>query len=441
MRYRVGVVIVSRNHAKYIRDAIASLEAQEGVDLVIRLGDNASEDGTLAIAKEAIAASGRFDDVAYLEGDGDGWSDLFRRAILAMPRGLDGITLISGDDLYRPNVLARFVELLHGNFDKPPLVVTGLLRKVTEQLAPMAWFYAHRPGGAGVRVGRSARHPRADRLYRPDDGHVHPRALEVAAEYLEGLQYVDDAAIFAALCELEGNILHVPVHLSDYRQHVSSASQSRRVDVHADTLRVFDRLRQRTGIDLDNARDRSRRSLLMELGLVVARRDQWKKFPYAFDAAVADWMTSGPGAAQAARDAGAFAEGLLRGAVRLVRAPGGGGGSGSSQSVSERVGQASARLPHPLGPPLPKVGEDPRSRSSPSPAGRGVGMRVPSLLPALLPRVNSATTRTTSRASLSLRCGPIGRLSISAPRSVAIGSAPGSGNPARYAPERCGGVG
>ena len=325
MRYRIGVVIVARNHAKYIRDCIASLEAQESVDLVIRLGDNASEDGTLAIAREAIAASGRFDDVAYFEGDGDGWSDLFRRAILALPRGLDGITLISGDDLYRPNVLGRFVELLHGSFDKPPLVVTGLLRKVTEELAPMQWFYAHRPGGAGAYASGDP----LDILVQtgttvPMMGMFTPRALEVAAEYLEGLKYVDDAAIFAALCELEGSILHVPVHMSDYRQHVSSASQSRRVDVHADTLRVFDRLRRRTGIDLDHARDRSRRSLLMELGLVVARRDQWKKFPYAFDAAVADWMASRPGAAQAARDAGAFAEGLIRGAVRLVRAPGGG---------------------------------------------------------------------------------------------------------------------
>ena len=56
---------------------------------------------------------------------------------------------------------------------------------------------------------------------------------------------------------------------------------------------------------------------------MVARRDQWKKFPYAFDAAVADWTAVRPGAEQAARDAGAFAEGLLRGVVRLVRAPGG----------------------------------------------------------------------------------------------------------------------
>ena len=325
MRYRIGVVVVARNHAKYIRDCIASLEEQEDVDLVIRFGDNASEDGTMEIAREALAASGRFDDVAYLEGDGDGWSDLFRRAILALPRGLDGITLISGDDLYRPNVLRRFVELLRGSFDKPPLVVTGLLRKVTEQLAPIGWFYANRPGGAGAFASGDP----LDILVQtgttvPLMGMFAPRALEVAAEYLEGLKYVDDAAIFAALCELDGSIVHVPVHLSDYRQHVDSASQSRKVDVHADTLRVFDRLQQRTGINLDHARGRSRRSLLMELGLVVGRRDQWKKFPYAFEAAVADWTTARPGAEQVARDAGSFAEGLIRGAVRLVRAPGGG---------------------------------------------------------------------------------------------------------------------
>lgn len=323
MRPHIGIVMTSYMHARFIRDAVRSIVRQDGVELSVVLADNASTDGTKAIALEEFEAGGFRSQVSTVDGQGDGWSGMLREALRVIPPRVDAFTAMSGDDCLAPAALERCARLLlDPSYTVAPLCVTGMWRRVDSTLDVLGWF-------ATTQAGRSGFYPAGDPLDALTisgrvpfmQGVYAPAVAQLAAEYLEGVDYADDIAITAALIELGAHVLHAPIHFYDYRQHSASANRTRAIEVLTDQVKVLDRLARRTGVDVAAARA----ALCSDLAARMGEALELRVLPSRADA----FRRALPGIAHGTSHLRpalfrAFAAGATRAAIRNVRRPGGG---------------------------------------------------------------------------------------------------------------------
>lgn len=130
-RPSVSVVIPCYNYGRYLPDAVASALDQDGLDVDVLVVDDASPDGSAAVARSLAEVDPRVDVIVHEENAGhirtynDG---------LAKARG-DYVVLLSADDLLPRNALSRAVSLM----ERHPSVglVYGFARSFTDEPQPV----------------------------------------------------------------------------------------------------------------------------------------------------------------------------------------------------------------------------------------------------------------------------------------------------------------
>lgn len=110
-RSRVDVIVPCYNYGRYLRDCLASIGSQGGVDLRVLILDDASTDETPRVAAELAANDPR---IAWRRHDRN------RGHIATYNEGIDWasgdyLLLISADDLLTPGALGRAATLLDGH--------------------------------------------------------------------------------------------------------------------------------------------------------------------------------------------------------------------------------------------------------------------------------------------------------------------------------------
>ena len=107
-RPRVGVAIPCYRYGQYLPDCVQSVLGQEGVEVDVLIVDDASPDGSGAVAEKLASSDPRVRAVA--RGQNLGHIATFNEAV----SGVDGefVVLLSADDLLTPGSLARSAALL-----------------------------------------------------------------------------------------------------------------------------------------------------------------------------------------------------------------------------------------------------------------------------------------------------------------------------------------
>jgi hypothetical protein len=115
---RLWVVIVNYQTPQLTLDCLASLhqERQQGVDLIVRLVDNASEDHSIPFLNQAIIEHQwqswvRFEPLPFNGGFAYGSNAVMRQA-LESPQGPDYILLLNPDTVVRAGAIVPLVEFL-----------------------------------------------------------------------------------------------------------------------------------------------------------------------------------------------------------------------------------------------------------------------------------------------------------------------------------------
>jgi glycosyltransferase involved in cell wall biosynthesis len=107
-RPTVSVVVPCYNYGRYLSQCVESVLSQEGVDVDVLIVDDASPDGSVAVARELAAADDR---VKVLEHPvNKGHIQTYNDGLAAV----DGeyVVLLSADDLLSPGSLARSTALM-----------------------------------------------------------------------------------------------------------------------------------------------------------------------------------------------------------------------------------------------------------------------------------------------------------------------------------------
>lgn len=136
-RPTVSVVVPCFNYARYLPDAVGSVLGQDGVDVDVVVVDDASTDGSLAVARSIAAADARVRVVAHASNRGP--VETFNDG-LAVASG-EYLVRLDADDLLTPGSLARAVAvaealpgvgLVYGHpvhfHGEPPTIAPGRVR-------------------------------------------------------------------------------------------------------------------------------------------------------------------------------------------------------------------------------------------------------------------------------------------------------------------------
>jgi glycosyltransferase involved in cell wall biosynthesis len=120
----LSVVVPAYNNGKYVGATIESILSQEGVDLELIVADHTSPDDTRAVVE------GYLDDarLTLLDTPAGGGAPANWQRVTAEATGTY-LKLVCGDDVLRPGVLARQVELLEKS---PGAVLTACRRDVID---------------------------------------------------------------------------------------------------------------------------------------------------------------------------------------------------------------------------------------------------------------------------------------------------------------------
>jgi Glycosyl transferase family 2 len=112
-RPTVSVVVPCYNYGHYLRDCVGSITAQPGVEVEVLIVDDASPDGSVAVARELAAEDPR---VRVLEHETNrGHIATYNDGLAAV----DGayVVLLSADDLLAPGALGRATALMEARPD------------------------------------------------------------------------------------------------------------------------------------------------------------------------------------------------------------------------------------------------------------------------------------------------------------------------------------
>src|ERR1700761_9426988 len=110
---KVLVILASYNGAAWLQEQLASIHAQENVEMVILIGDDGSSDGSKLLLE---AAAGRDLRVVFWErpsgSAGANFRRLYREANLD---GIDYVALADQDDVWHPRKLSNAIAALREN--------------------------------------------------------------------------------------------------------------------------------------------------------------------------------------------------------------------------------------------------------------------------------------------------------------------------------------
>jgi glycosyltransferase involved in cell wall biosynthesis len=121
----VSICIPTYNHARFLKDAVASATAQRYADLEILIVDNASQDETPEIAAQLASKDARIKYLRHPENVG-----LIRNfdACLQIAQGRY-IKYLCSDDVLEPECVARMAEVLDA---QPEVAVVACARTMTD---------------------------------------------------------------------------------------------------------------------------------------------------------------------------------------------------------------------------------------------------------------------------------------------------------------------
>jgi len=220
---RVSVIVPSYNAERFLRAALDSALAQEGVALEVLVADDGSTDGTAAIL------AGYGDRIRVLRQDHRGPAAA-RNAAAREARG-EYVALLDADDRFRPGKLARQAAVLDTRPDVG-LVYTGwdVVDADGRPLPHQGWSREEGDVLPRLLLGNLA-HPVAVMLRRGP-------MLEVGG-FDETLQVNEDWELFLRLALRGGRWACVDAPLCEYRVH--GGQSHRRVQlVYRTRLRILD---------------------------------------------------------------------------------------------------------------------------------------------------------------------------------------------------------
>jgi glycosyltransferase involved in cell wall biosynthesis len=111
-RPTVSVIIPCYRYGRFLRDAVGSVLAQEGVDVRVLIIDDASPDDSAAVALELAAGDPRVE--ARVHAENKGHIATYNEGLLDWAEG-EYTVLLSADDLLTPGALARATAVLEAN--------------------------------------------------------------------------------------------------------------------------------------------------------------------------------------------------------------------------------------------------------------------------------------------------------------------------------------
>jgi glycosyltransferase involved in cell wall biosynthesis len=132
MAPRVCVLLSTYNGEAFLEPQLASLRAQEGVEVCLQVRDDGSTDGTLAVLRRHADAWPQLADVA--SGPNLGPAASFLELLRTAPDDADYYAFCDQDDVWLPGKLARAVEQLTASAGEPALYCSNVTC-VAEDLA------------------------------------------------------------------------------------------------------------------------------------------------------------------------------------------------------------------------------------------------------------------------------------------------------------------
>lgn len=106
------VLMASYNGAPWLQEQVASILAQQGIDLSLVIADDASRDATADIVARKWGADARVQLLRWPTGSGSAGANFRRLFRSADATGYDFVALADQDDLWHPSKLAVAVEAL-----------------------------------------------------------------------------------------------------------------------------------------------------------------------------------------------------------------------------------------------------------------------------------------------------------------------------------------
>lgn len=107
-RPRVSVVVPCYNYGRFLPECVGGILAQEGVDVDVMVVDDASPDGSAAVARSLAAADSRVRVIEHATNRGH--IATYNEGLAAVDG--DYVVLLSADDVLTPGSLARSAALL-----------------------------------------------------------------------------------------------------------------------------------------------------------------------------------------------------------------------------------------------------------------------------------------------------------------------------------------
>ncbi|MBL7952460.1 MAG: glycosyltransferase family 2 protein [Flavobacteriales bacterium] len=183
---RVTVIVPTHNYAAFIGDALRSVLAQTFTDWECIVVDDASTDGTAAIAREFVRADERFN---YIRLERNSGVSAARNRAFAEARG-EFIQMLDADDVIAPGKLEAQVTWMDGHQDIDVLYGDYFAFR---GIADFASRGAYRPdeqvdGSGDAIVARLLR----SNIFRLNTVLLRKRSLNDVGGFREGFRYVED---------------------------------------------------------------------------------------------------------------------------------------------------------------------------------------------------------------------------------------------------------
>jgi glycosyl transferase family 2 len=212
----VSVCIPARDHATFIREALASVLSQP-VDLEVVVHDDASDDGTAEVVRSVADPR-----IAYRRHPRPVGVAANRTGCLKAARGRF-VAWLDADDAYRPDMLARQVEalerhpgaaLVHGR----PRIVDAAGRRLPEWRQPFTQDTVE-PSATAFRELILANEVTTSTVV------VRAEAHRAAGPFVASGPTSSDWDMWLRLAA-RGDVAYTATHVTDYRQHAETISHA-----------------------------------------------------------------------------------------------------------------------------------------------------------------------------------------------------------------------
>jgi glycosyltransferase involved in cell wall biosynthesis len=141
--HRFRVLLSTHDGARYLREQVESVLNQRDVEPRLRVRDDGSSDGTVALLRELAEADTR---LTYSEGERLGAAQSYLTMLSETPEDVDYVALCDQDDVWMDGKLARAAEWLAGV--QGPAMYCSAVEVVDQNLRPLGVHRTSRRGPA-----------------------------------------------------------------------------------------------------------------------------------------------------------------------------------------------------------------------------------------------------------------------------------------------------